>query len=122
MARKEDPVFEINFYESVLRRDPRYTDVIEILGGLYTKTGRIADGLKMDRKLVKLEPANATAHYNLACSLALSKRKSDALRTLERAIELGYADYDWMAQDPDLDTLKKSEGFQNLVSKLKPQS
>jgi len=122
MARKEDPVFEINFYESVLRRDPRYTDVIEILGGLYTKTGRIADGLKMDRKLVKLEPANATAHYNLACSLALSKRKSDALRTLERAIELGYVDYDWMAQDPDLDTLKKSEGFQNLVSKLKPQS
>lgn len=122
MARKEDPAFEITFYESVLRRDPRYADVIELLGGLYTKTGRIADGLKMDRKLVKLEPANATAHYNLACSLALLKRKSDALRTLERAITLGYTDYAWMAKDPDLALLKKSREFQALVAKLKPQS
>jgi len=122
MARKEDPAFDITFYESILRRDPRYTDVIEILGGLYTKTGRIADGLKMDRKLVKLEPANATAHYNLACSLALCRRKSDALRTLERAIELGYDDYIWMAKDPDLETLKQNREFQALVAKLKPQS
>ena len=45
-----------------------------MLGGLYTKQGRIADGLKMDRKLVRLRPDNATAHYNLACSLALSRR------------------------------------------------
>ncbi len=122
MARKEDPAFDITFYESILRRDPRYTDVIEILGGLYTKTGRIADGLKMDRKLVKLEPANATAHYNLACSLALCRRKSDALRTLERAIELGYDDYIWMAKDPDLETLKQNREFQALITKLKPQS
>jgi tetratricopeptide (TPR) repeat protein len=122
MARKEDPAFEITFYESVLRRDPRYAEVIEILGGLYTKTGRIADGLKMDRKLVKLEPSNATAHYNLACSLALCRRKSDALRTLERAIELGYDDYIWMAKDPDLETLKQNREFQALIAKLKPQS
>ncbi|HTJ78478.1 MAG TPA: hypothetical protein VL357_05735 [Rariglobus sp.] len=122
MARKEDPAFEITFYESVLKRDPRYADVIEILGGLYTKTGRIADGLKMDRKLVKLEPTNATAHYNLACSLALSHRKSDALRILERAIALGYTDHDWMSKDPDLETLKKSREFQALLAKLKPQS
>src|SRR5256885_13445854 len=59
MARKEDPAFEISFYESILRRDSRYTEVIELLGGLYTKTGRIADGLKMDRKLVRLLPKNA---------------------------------------------------------------
>ena len=87
MARKEDPHFDISFYESVLRRQPGYTDVIELLGGLYTKTGRIADGLKMDRKLVKLLPANATARYNLACSLALSKRKSDAIKALFEAVE-----------------------------------
>ena len=122
MARKEDPAFEIPFYESVLRRDPRYTDVIEILGGLYTKTGRIADVLRMDRRLVKLEPANATAHYNLACSLALLKRKADALRTLEHAISLGYTDYEWMVKDPDLALIKKSNEFQALIAKLKSQS
>ena len=122
MARKEDPAFDITFYESVLRREPAYTDVIELLGGLYTKTGRIADGLKMDRKLVKLQPDNSTAHYNLACSLALSKRKADALRALQEAINRGYTDYDWMSQDSDLESLQASAGFKAILAKLKSQN
>ena len=122
MSRKEDPAFDIAFYESVLRREPGYEDVIELLGGLYTKTGRIADGLKMDRKLVKLQPDNATARYNLACSLALSKRKADALRALAEAVKLGYTDYDWMSQDPDLDSLKNVREFKAMLDQLKPHS
>jgi len=122
MAKAGDPEFEMRFFESVLRRDPSYTEVVEILGGLYTKHGRIADGLRMDRKLVKLLPQNATAHYNLACSLALSKRKRDALRSLRQAVELGYRDFDWMQQDPDLDGLKEHPGFSVLLAELKPQS
>ena len=117
-----DVLFEIGFFESVLKRDPSFAEVIEILGGLYTKQGRIADGLKMDRKLVKLQPANATAHYNLACSLALSKRKGDALSSLNIAVKLGYQDFDWMAQDPDLESLKKDPKFEALLNALKPQS
>lgn len=122
MAKDFDPAFEMAFFESVLHRSPDYSEVIELLGGLYTKHGRIADGLRMDRKLVKLLPANATAHYNLACSLALSQRKADALRSLHRAIELGYADFDWMSQDPDLDGLKQHPNFLVLLNQLKPQS
>ena len=122
MARPFDPEFEIKFFESVLKRDARYTEVIEILGGLYTKQGRIADGLRMDRKLVRLLPANPTAHYNLACSLALVKRKSDALRSLRQAVELGYRDFDWMQQDPDLEGLKNHPEFRALLDQLKPQS
>ena len=120
--KAHDPEFDIRFYESVLRRDPNYAGVVEILGGLYTRQGRIADGLRMDRKLVKLQPGNATAHYNLACSLALAKRKSDALRELQRAVKLGYRDFDWMQQDPDLDALKHHPDFKALLDTLKPQS
>ncbi|WP_414661455.1 TPR end-of-group domain-containing protein [Horticoccus sp. 23ND18S-11] len=121
-ARTHDPDFEIRFFESVLRREPAYAAVVELLGGLYTRQGRIADGLKMDRKLVRLQPDNATARYNLACSLALSKRKSDALRELRAAVKLGYTDFDWMQQDPDLDALKRHPEFQALLQTLKPQS
>ena len=116
---KSDPAFEINFYESVHRRCPRYTEVIELLGGLYTKTGRIADGLKMDRKLVRLQPQNSTAHYNLACSLALSDRPLDALAALRRAVALGYDDHDWMRQDPDLKPIAHDAGFQEILDAVK---
>jgi predicted Zn-dependent protease len=117
-----DTAFELGFFESVLRNDPQCVEVIEILGGLYTKAGRIADGLRMDRKLVRLQPANATAHYNLACSLALSKRNADALRSLRHAIGLGYRDFEWMSHDPDLQGLKGSPEFGAMVAQLKPQS
>lgn len=117
-----DPEFDIAFYESVLRREPQYPYVIELLAGLYTRQGRIADGLKMDRKLVKLQPGNATAHYNLACSLALSKRKADALRELHQAVQLGYNDIDWMQQDPDLDELKQHPDYQSLLAMLQQKS
>jgi len=120
--RTHDHEFEIRFFESILARDSTYTEVVEILGGLYTRHGRIADGLKMDRKLVKLQPANATAHYNLACSLALSQRKLAALRSLRQAINLGYRDFDWMQQDPDLEPLKSHPAFVALLDQLKPQS
>lgn len=119
---KHDPHFEIAFFEGVHRRCPQYIEVVELLGGLYTKMGRVADGLRMDRKLVRLQPENATAHYNLACSLALSKRRGDALASLRKAVSLGYRDYDWMEQDPDLESLKADPDFQTILHQLKPQS
>ncbi|HTL67971.1 MAG TPA: hypothetical protein VL200_09940 [Lacunisphaera sp.] len=119
---KPDPQFEIAFYEAVHGRCPSYVEVVSLLGGLYTRVGRIADGLRMDRKLVRLQPDNPTAHYNLACSLALSKRRPAALRSLRKAVALGYDDRDWMEQDPDLEILKSDPEFQQLLRQLQPQS
>ncbi len=121
-APKPDPQFEIAFYEAVLKRCPTYSEVVGLLGGLSTKVGRIEDGLKMDRKLVRLEPENATAHYNLACSLALCRKRPDALRSLRKAVSLGYRDVDWMLQDPDLEILKEDPEFRQLLGQLKPES
>jgi len=121
-SSKPDPQFEIEFFETILRRSPDYTEVIGLLGALYTRVGRIADGLKMDRKLVRLEPDNATAHYNLACSLALCKKRPAAIQSLRKAVSLGYDDVDWMLQDPDLEILKTDPEFLNLLGQLKPQS
>jgi tetratricopeptide (TPR) repeat protein len=120
MSRKHD--FEINFFESVLRRNPKYTEVIEILGELYTRTGRIEEGLRMDRRLVRLLPDNPNAHYNLACSLALKNRRSEAINTLEKAVSLGYDDVDWLMQDPDLEALKNLPDFQKLISAINPNN
>ena len=121
MSRKkdEDLSFEISFFESVLRREPRYDSVIEILGNMYTRTGRVADGLKMDRKLVLMRPGDATAHYNLACSLALTRAPDEALQTLSHAIHLGYNDADWMARDPDLQCLKNHAAFETLLAEAR---
>ena len=121
-AKRSDPEFEIAFFESVRRRNPRDATVIELLGALYTRHGRISDGLRMDRQLVRLQPANATAHYNLACSLALLRRNRAALEELRRAVDLGYRDLAWLEQDPDLARLQGYAAFQEIVEQLRPES
>lgn len=118
MIKQEGHTFEIEFFEGILRRNTKYTDVIEILGGLYTRAGRIDDGLRMDRKLVRLIPDNPTAHYNLACSLALKRRKADAIRALRQATELGYSDSEWLRSDPDLQSLHGHPAFEAIVTHL----
>ena len=50
------------------------------------------------------------------------KRKAAALRSLREAVSLGYTDFDWMQQDPDLEILKNEPAFHQLLGQLKPQS
>jgi len=115
---KPDNKFEIEFYEGVLRRNPSDREVIELLGGLYTKEGRVDEGLRMDRRLVRLVPDSPIAHYNLACSLALKRRKADAVRALRRAVETGYRDLDWLREDPDLASLRDYAGYTEIEADL----
>lgn len=111
----EDLAFIIQFYESLLKRCPGYVEVIERLGHLYTLVGRIDEGLKMDRKLVRLQPENPISHYNLACSLALKGRKREAVEALRKSLDCGYQDYGWVRKDPDLKQLHAYLPFQKLL-------
>ena len=63
--------FEFNFYVSLYNKLPNDKRLISILAELYTRHGEIEKGLELDRKLVEIDESNATAHYNLACSLSL---------------------------------------------------
>lgn len=110
--------FELSFFESLHRRIPKDVRVASILAQLYTQTGQIDSGLKIDRKLVRLTPDDPTAHYNLACSLALKERHKDAVDALRTAIRLGYDDFNWMQNDPDLSPLSDYSGFHELLSEL----
>ncbi len=114
--------FEIDFFENLSRRDPKDVRVLEALAHLYTRTGRISDGLRVDRRIVRHDPANPVAHYNLACSLALRSRKKEAVESLRNAVDRGYADVDWILRDEDLEGLKGYPPFERLVREVANQS
>lgn len=115
MSKRENYDFELGFFEQVRKRMPSDARVVSILAHLYTQSGRIDDGLKMDRKLARLQPEDPTTHYNLACSLALKGRKADAVKALRTAITLGYKDFQWMRHDPDLADLQEYPSYRSLL-------
>ena len=107
--------FELEFFEGVLTRCPDYVDALRIMGNLLTLKGRFADGLQIDKRLVQLRPSDPLAHYNLACSFALLKRPEQSLKTLRRAVELGYRDFRYMKEDRDLDLIRHDPRFRQLL-------
>lgn len=107
--------FEIDFFGGILERAPDYVDVLRVMGHLLTLKGRYAEGLQVDRRLVSLRPSDPLAHYNLACSYALLKRTEPALKTLRRAIELGYRDFRYMKEDRDLDAIRHDPRFRQML-------
>lgn len=115
---EEDHSFEIDFFEGVHRRNPTDPDVVEILGSLYSDLGQVDNSLRMDSCLVDLQPTNANAHYNLACSLALKHRFDEALQSLRQAVNLGYTDIKWLLDDPDFSQLREHPAFLAIVTDL----
>lgn len=107
--------FELDFFARILERCPDYVDVLRVQGNNLTLKGRYAEGLQIDKRLVKLRPNDPLAHYNLACSYALLKRAELAIRTLRRAVELGYRDFRYMREDRDLDTIRHDPRFRALI-------
>ncbi len=107
--------FEIEFFGRILERHPDYVDVLRVQGNNLTLKGRYAEGMQIDKRLVQLRPSDPLAHYNLACSYALLKRPELALKTLRRAVELGYRDFRYMREDRDLDSIRHDPRFRQLL-------
>ena len=115
MVKRRDEAFEIDFYEKVLKRNPTQIDALRQLGHLYTRSGRIQEGLKADLLLTLLCPGDAIAQYNLACSYALAGEADKGLNCLAEAIRLGYRDIGHLKTDPDLENLRADPRFALLL-------
>ncbi len=113
--------FLADFLGRARRHRPEDVEVLAELATTLTRLGRHEEGLSLDRRLVELLPDDATARYNLACSLALCRASAAALLELERAIELGYSDADHLLADEDLSSLRHEPNFLALVERLRSQ-
>jgi len=115
LAQQSQLDFELDFYAGVLRRYSAFVDALRAHGNNLTSKGRYAEGLDVDQQLIALRPNDPLGYYNLACSLALLKRPDQALKTLRRAVELGYRDFRYMRDDDDLESIRQDPRFRQLL-------
>ena len=92
---------------------------MQILGDDYTRRGRYADGLKIDERLCKLRPEDALFITTWPAPISLLEQIDLAAATLEIALNLGYHDFKWMSQDPDLDNLREHAGYKKILAKVR---
>ena len=66
-------------------------------------------------EILKLDPNNNIAHYNLACMYSRRKKFSKAIDELNTAVSNGYMAFAYMEQDPDLAPLRKMPGYKKIL-------
>jgi tetratricopeptide (TPR) repeat protein len=118
-ASQRDLDTKIEFMAGLVRRDPDYVDALQLLGDHYTQRGLFNEGLKVDERLARLEPENPLVFYNLACSYSLTDQFERAALALEKALQLGYRDFIWLAKDPDLKKLRTQPVYQDIREKIR---
>ena len=114
--------FLAEFLEIEARLHPGNVAALSELGHVYTRLGRSAEGLEIDRRLVAMAPGNPTVHYNLACSLALLGNVQEALDALETSVGLGFCDAEHLVEDEDLQGLHSEQRFVQIVDRLRKTS
>ena len=70
--------------------------------------------INLYKKALKIKPDHATVTYNVACCYALMDEKDEAIRWLEKTIELGTYKFD---DDPDFENIKETEEFKKLLER-----
>jgi tetratricopeptide (TPR) repeat protein len=111
--------FELAAYQGVLSVSPDHAGALMALGHLYTKLGCHKDALEIDKRLVVLCPDDPICRYNYACSLSNLSRVDESLAELDKSVKLGYRDFAYMKQDPDLANARKDPRFKQFTETWK---
>lgn len=113
---------EIELLETAVTTSRENIEILVRLGELYSRSGRIREGLAVDLRLVTLAPRDPIVLYNLACSFALWGKAQTALRMLERALEFGYDDENHLERDPDLASVRELPAYPEFRERLRARS
>ena len=82
--------------------------------------GDMARSEEWARRAVQSDPTNPLILYNIGCLYAQAGKRGLALDHLERAIEVGMRNRDWLMTDPDLESVRDDPRFVALLTEVPP--
>lgn len=85
------------------------------LGWALLRTDRIDEARSAFERQAELDFIPGIANYNVACCDAILGHESEAIDAIERAIDYGFDDVEFMREDPDLVNLRGNERFEALL-------
>jgi ketosteroid isomerase-like protein len=106
-------------YQRLVKENPNDPVAWHRLGTSQIYLRQLPEAIKSLEQAIKVGGGTALDFYNLACAFALSAQKDQALDNLEKAINAGFTDRQQYENDSDLDSLRETERFKELLKKLR---
>lgn len=102
-------------YEKALEIDPGYLDALNNLGVLYMREKKYEEAREVFEKAIRLKPVYVDPFYNLACTYAIMGQRKEGLAYLKRAVSLDPIVKEWARKDSDLESLRGSSEFDEII-------
>jgi TolB-like protein/Flp pilus assembly protein TadD len=103
------------FYPKYLKHYPTDARAHQFYAFTLKRLGRLKEAKTEMQKALELSPNDLIIIYNLACFNALLGEKTAAIKTLKKAIDNGYGNYEYIKHDPDFYSLQKEPDFIQLI-------
>ena len=68
---------------------------------------------------IAVDPNEVSTFYNVGCMYALAGEKDRALTNLERAVQLGFAQREWIENDTDWDSVRDDPRFDKIRAQVR---
>lgn len=94
----------------------RAVEINRQLDGLF-KQKKYEECMPLLEEQLRLNADDFGASYNIACVHARMNRGEEALKALEKSIELGYSDFRHMEHDPDLDSIRTVPAYKGFLAR-----
>ena len=86
-------------------------------GGLVL-LGRREEGLAWAARAYEMGPTDDGILYNLACTYSIAGEPERALECLEGAVRSGFSGRDWIEHDSDLDAIRDTARFREILARM----
>jgi ketosteroid isomerase-like protein len=106
-------------YQRLVKENPNDPVAWHRLGTSRIYLRQLPEAIKSLEQAIKVGGGAALDFYNLACAFALSGEKEKALDNLEKAINAGFTDRQQYETDGDLDGLRETDRFKELLKRLR---
>ncbi|MCX7703287.1 MAG: PDZ domain-containing protein [Planctomycetota bacterium] len=73
--------------------------------------------LEVYKEILEKFPDDTIALYNSACAYSLLKNKEKAVEFLKKAVEAGFVDFSHIESDEDLNEIRETEGYKEIMEK-----
>ncbi len=86
--------------------------------GALMRLGQVEEATERARRASTIDPEDSGVLYNVGCVYALAGSTDEALDHLDKAIQNGFGQREWVENDSDWDAVRNKPRFQTLLRKL----
>ena len=105
----------ISEYQKALALQPRFPQALNNLALVYAKNKEYAKALSEFHKMLDHWPDNAETYYNIACMYSRLNRVDESIEWLKKAIDKGYTKWKNIKTDSDLENIRDSFAYRELI-------